>query len=147
MKYFPIALLAIVFFFFGAGCASSSTDTISDSSISPSVVLESRIVVDVPQPNDLVASPLEISGKARGPWYFEGSFVIDLVDVNGEDIGTGLATADGEWTTEDFVPFTSTMEFIAEPTADTGKLIFYKENPSGLPENDASFEVLVKFKE
>ncbi|MFZ5363952.1 MAG: Gmad2 immunoglobulin-like domain-containing protein [Patescibacteria group bacterium] len=105
------------------------------------------IRIDSPRPNTVVESPLEISGQARGTWYFEASFPVKLLDGNGAEISLNpsyiMTTED--WMTEDFVPFKATLEFIA-PTTDTGTLVLEKDNPSGLPEYDDSLIVPVKFR-
>ncbi len=103
------------------------------------------IRIDSPRPNETVTSPLEITGEARGTWYFEASFPVKLLDGNGNQLGIIPAQAQGEWMTENFVPFKATLEFIT-PTTDTGTLVLEKDNPSGLPENDDSLIVPVKFR-
>ncbi len=105
------------------------------------------IRIDSPRPNAVVASPLEITGQARGIWYFEASFSVKLLDANGEEITLKppyIMTTEN-WMTEEFVPFKATIEFSAPSTA-TGTLILEKGNPSGLPENDDSLIVPVKFR-
>lgn len=102
------------------------------------------IQVTKPVPGEEVKNPLEISGKARGPWFFEASFSIRLVDAGGKTLGTAVAMAEGEWMTEDFVPWKAVLSF--DPIdATEGRLIFEKANPSGLPEHDDSFEIPVRF--
>jgi len=105
------------------------------------------IRIDSPRPNTIIVSPLEISGQARGTWYFEASFPVKLLDGNGNNIPLSppyiMTTA--EWMTENFVPFRATLEFTA-PTTDTGTLVLEKDNPSGLPENDDSLIVPVRFR-
>src|SRR3989344_3102384 len=72
---------------------------------------ENLIVLESPLPNSVITSPLQVSGKARGTWYFEASFPIILVDWDGLIIAEGYATALSDWMTEDFVPFQATLEF------------------------------------
>ena len=103
------------------------------------------IVVDNPITNQLVSDPLTVSGQARGNWFFEASFPLILKDANGVVVAQGIATAQGEWMTTEFVPFSSTLTFIAAPTAETGELILHKDNPSGMPEYDDKLVVPVKF--
>ncbi|HCP08423.1 MAG TPA: hypothetical protein DIT25_01325 [Candidatus Moranbacteria bacterium] len=105
---------------------------------------EQDIRVFSPVPNSIVQSPLKISGEAKGGWYFEADFPIRLVDESGKEIGLAVAQAQGEWMTPDFVPFEATLNFSPSAT-ETGKLIFEKDNPSGLPENAQSFSVPVRF--
>lgn len=102
------------------------------------------VTVEAPADLDVVTSPLIVSGIARGTWFFEGSFPIQLVDVRGNEIAVGVAQAQGEWMTESYVPFSATLEF--QTDAEEGTVILKKDNPSGLPENDARVEVPVKFK-
>lgn len=103
------------------------------------------IVLTVPFSNTIVSSPLTLLGKARGMWYFEASFPVELYDANGNLIATSIATAEGEWMTEEFVPFTSTVTF-DNPVTDTGVLVLKKDNPSGDPERDDSLTLKVRFR-
>ncbi len=91
------------------------------------------ILTDNPRPNQSIASPLAVTGEARGPWFFEATFPITLVDDNGKELVRTFAEADGDWMTEDFVPFSANLTFNS-PTTKTGQLILEKANPSGLPE-------------
>lgn len=102
------------------------------------------IGVASPKSGDVISSPFTFSGKARGYWYFEASFPVRVFDANGAELGVGVARALGEWMTEDFVPFAGTVEFRTPETL-TGKVIFQKDNPSGLTAHDASVEVPVRF--
>lgn len=104
----------------------------------------SQITVTSPQPNESVASPLTITGQARGSWYFEASFPVKLVDANGNILDQQPAQAQGEWMTTEFVPFEVTLTF-ARPATSTGTLILEKDNPSGLPENDNRLEIPISF--
>lgn len=40
------------------------------------------IEVTAPLPNTTLTSPITLTGRARGPWYFEASFPIELRDAN-----------------------------------------------------------------
>lgn len=105
------------------------------------------IHIQSPRPNEVITTPVTITGEARGYWFFEASFPIMVTDWDGLIIGEGYATANGEWMTEEFVPFTATVVFTV-PT-DTpykrGTLILKKDNPSGLPEHDDALEIPVRF--
>lgn len=98
-----------------------------------------------PELNALVRSPLAVTGQARGFWFFEASFPVELEDGNGKQIAIAPATAQGEWMTAEFVSFKAVLEF-SEPSTDTGTLILRKDNPSGLPEHDAQLRVPVRFR-
>ncbi len=100
------------------------------------------IIVDSPKVNDKLPGVIEISGKARGTWFFEASFPIVLFDGDGNLVAQVAATTTKEWMTTEFVPFTAKINFNV-PKTSIGRLVFVKDNPSGLKENDASFEVSV----
>jgi Immunoglobulin-like domain of bacterial spore germination len=109
------------------------------------------IKVMSPLPMSTVTSPFVFSGEARGNWFFEASAPVTLVNWDGLIIAEGFVTADGEWMTTDFVPFSGTLEFESpykEGDPDfmkRGALIFKKDNPSGLPEKDDALEFTVWF--
>ncbi len=100
------------------------------------------VVVETPQPGDSVMSPLIVTGTAKGPWFFEGSFPVHLLDALGSELAVVPAQAQGDWMSEGYVPFQANLTFNVE-RAQYGTLIFKKDNPSGLPENDAEFRVAV----
>lgn len=103
------------------------------------------IRLDTPRPNDVIKSPLVIAGEARGNWFFEASFPVILTDANGVTIAQGIATAQGEWMTTEFVPFTATLIFKNPQYKNNGSLILKKDNPSGLPENEDNLDIPVLF--
>jgi len=97
-----------------------------------------------PTANSEVSSPLSINGEARGTWYFEADFPVRIEDANGNVLGLHYATAQGDWMTEAYVPFTSELTFTT-PTTESGFLILVKDNPSGLPEHDDQVTIPVRF--
>jgi hypothetical protein len=102
-----------------------------------------------PRPNETITSPLVITGEARGTWFFEADFPVVLVDWDGIIVAQGVATAQSDWMTEDFVPFEATLNFTVDPQAysNRGALILQKDNPSGLPEHDNALEIPIKYAE
>ena len=107
---------------------------------------ENLIQVESPGANEVISSPLIVKGKARGFWFFEASFPVKLYDDNGFLLGLKPAQAQGDWMTENFVPFSVTFPF-AVPSTPKGKLVLEKDNPSGLPENSDELIVPVYFQE
>ena len=105
------------------------------------------IRVSSPQQNEVITSPLTITGEARGTWYFEASFPVVLVDWDGLIIAEGHAEAQSDWMTEEFVPFRAELTFKAPIYKNYGTLILRKDNPSGLPEHDNALEVPVLFRD
>lgn len=106
--------------------------------------LPDLIRVESPAPNAVVKSPFVVRGEARGLWFFEGSFPVQLFNDRGLPIATAISTAQGEWMTEEFVPFVATVEFWTD--AEKGRLVLMKDNPSGLPEHAAQIEIPVRFR-
>ena len=102
------------------------------------------IVVDTPFPGSVTGKEFSVVGKARGTWFFEASFPIELVDKDGNQLAIAVAQAEGEWMTTEFVPFRGTIAF-APPVTATGFLILEKDNPSGLPEHADALSFPVRF--
>lgn len=90
-------------------------------------------------------SPLTITGEVPGNWSFEASFPVILTDWDGRIIAQAPATLQGDWMTEDYVPFTATLTFDSPTVYKTGALILQKDNPSGLPENDDAVEIGIRY--
>jgi hypothetical protein len=120
------------------------------------VDVNENIRLNTPKPNDVISSPLFITGEARGTWFFEGQFPVELRIPSKPPqavVATGIAHAQGEWTTENFVPFTATLTFdnptdFDEVLNPEHSLILElrKDNPSGLPQNDDSLDIPVILK-
>jgi hypothetical protein len=111
----------------------------------PAQASHGDIRVDLPQPNTAIASPVAISGEAKGNWFFEASFPIVVTDWDGRIIGEGHAEATSDWMSADFVPFTASVTFQTPSSGSSGAIILRKDNPSGLPENDDAIEIPVTF--
>ncbi|OGZ27417.1 MAG: hypothetical protein A2365_03000 [Candidatus Nealsonbacteria bacterium RIFOXYB1_FULL_40_15] len=134
------------------GCGShdiKETQVLPDKTISgvnPSDwhILSGDIRIFSPYSGQEVENSVDIKGEARGGWFFEADFPVKIVNEDGEVLDQKPASAQGDWMTEDFVPFSATPEF--SPNSETGKIIFEKANPSGLEENARTVEVPVVFK-
>jgi hypothetical protein len=112
----------------------------------PIVSVDGRLSVMSLHVDDLITSPLTVTGAVTGGgWFFEGSFPIKIVDGDGATIGTGVAQAQTDWMSTSSVPFTAIISFKSTQRA-TGTVLFSKDNPSGLPQNDASLNIPVRFK-
>jgi hypothetical protein len=99
---------------------SSTTDTIRVAS---------------PSHGNGVASPLQVTGTARGEWFSEGSFPVVLVDSKGRILAKGNVASQGNWQTTDFVPFSGVLTFARQQSASTGSIYFLESNPSGMAAN------------
>lgn len=100
------------------------------------------IGVIAPTSNSAVQSPLSINGRARGNWFFEASFPVKIVDKQGNLLSQTIATAEGDWMTTEFVPFTATA-FFTVTTTTPADLVLQKDNPSGLPQFDDEIRIPV----
>ena len=106
---------------------------------------DSNIYVSYPRNDDKISTPLIIKGEAKGTWYFEASFPVVLTDWDGKIIAQGVAKAESDWMTTNFVPFTVTLNFTKPSYGQNGFLILKKDNPSGLSQNDDSLEIPINF--
>jgi len=110
---------------------------------------EDLISVASPTPGQVINSPLEISGQARGQWLFEANAPVVLKSQDGHIIAEGNISAESSWMTEDFVPFSGTLKFTLPegtgPQSARGLLVIRRDNPSGQSENDMAVEIPVRF--
>ena len=105
------------------------------------------IQVSQPARGTVISSPLTLSGRARGTYYFEGSFSVELTDAEGNQLVEAPVQATGNWMTEDWVPFETTIEFTPPARGGQGYLKFVKANASGLPQHERVYRVPVRFGE
>jgi hypothetical protein len=107
--------------------------------------LSNQIVVNNITPNQQVTSPLAVTGQARGTWFFEGSFPAEVQDSNGVVLGQAVGTSSQDWMTENFIPFSLTLNFTVPAGMMNGNLVLRKDNPSGEPQNDAELIIPIAF--
>lgn len=96
-----------------------------------------NIIVDLPFPGAVTGKVFSVIGKARGSWYFEASFPVKVLDAKGDMLAQGVAQAQSDWMTADFVPFKADIK-IPDTYIGKARLVLEKDNPSGLKENNAS---------
>lgn len=99
-----------------------------------------KIVVTAPLPGAIVGNTFAVSGKARGGWYFEASFPLNVLSLTGTRLVEMPVQAQGEWMTAEFVPFSAQVTILANYKG-AATLVLKNDNPSGLPENDASISI------
>lgn len=102
------------------------------------------IIIDSPKPYQKVQIPIFVKGKARGNFFFEGTFPIRIEDENGNLITTGNIMTKENWMSEDFVSFETYFNFDKKDLK-RGFIIFEKANPSGLKENKFEIKIPVYF--
>lgn len=116
----------------------------SDEAFSVTSLKGIKIFVNHPVQNTVVTSPLKITGKAPGNWFFEASAPVMITDANGLIVGQSYIMAQGEWMTTEYVPFEGIVTF-TKPQGDHGFLILKKDNPSGEAQFDDSTEIKISF--
>jgi hypothetical protein len=122
------------------------TNTNTDTNTNPTAETQSDIVVTTPKSGQSISSPISVSGKARGSWFFEASAPVEIQDNAGHVLGQGHIQAQGEWMTTDFVPFTGSIAYTAGATTTSGFVVFKNDNPSGDPSRDKVLSIPVVFK-
>jgi len=104
------------------------------------------IRVTTPTPGSVTGKPITVMGEARGGWYFEASFPIEVRNSAGAVIATGHAEAQSDWMTGNFVPFTATVQIPASYIGEA-VLVLMNDNPSGMVENarSISFPITIEY--
>lgn len=103
-----------------------------------------EIILDDLKGGETVASPLKVTGKALGNWFFEGTLPVQIENTQGELIGMAPARALDDWQQAGYVRFEAEVPF--DPGTETrGALIIKNDNPSGLRENDKALKIPVFF--
>ncbi len=97
-----------------------------------------NVIVTSPLPGESVPQTFTVRGQARGNWFFEASFPLQVRDPENNPVGFGIAMTSDNWMTTDFVSFEGRVE--VENYSGPANLVLLKDNPSGLPENEDSVE-------
>ncbi|MBI5457907.1 hypothetical protein HY971_04255 [Candidatus Kaiserbacteria bacterium] len=139
LLFIVIVVLAWVLFAMPAR-VEAPTATSTPAVATSTQPLSARVVVTSPKANATVGNIFVVSGSAPGPWYFEASFPIKIVDKVNNFIGRGIAQAQGEWMTTDQVTFTATVTLDGTYSG-PATVVLLRDNPSGMPENDDSVSV------
>ncbi len=132
--WIPLVLILIILAYWYYGMRGTET-----------LIYKDLLKITSPRANETVTSPLLVKGEARGNWYFEASFPVKLLDGNNQVIAQTPAHAEGDWMTNEFVPFSATLQF-ETPSTPTGTLVLKKDNPSGLPQNADELRIPVRFR-
>ena len=91
-----------------------------------------KVKLDNIKEGDTVEVGFEVKGSVTGSWFTEGVFPVRITEKETNSvIITNTARADGEWETEDYVPFSFVIDAEIE---EEGSYIlrFDKANPSGV---------------
>jgi len=138
-----LVLLGVLFLYNPKHSPTAAAPSVSQSSM---VSADGHLTVVSPRAGDVVSSPLTIAGQVTGGgWFFEASFPVQVLDGDGTVLGATSAKAQGDWMSTSSIPFAVAMKFTA-PHHATGTVVLWKDNPSGLQKNNASFTIPVVFK-
>ncbi len=88
---------------------------------------------------------LKAFGSAPRGWFFEAQFPVMVRALDNSVIDRATAQAQGDWMNESPVPFIVAVQ-ISTTYHGPATLVFLKDNPSGLPQNDDSVEVPIVIK-
>jgi hypothetical protein len=102
--------------------------------------LHERIQVSYPKANASVPKQFTVTGKAPGNWFNEAQAPLLVQAEDGSKIGQAQMQAQGDWMTTDLVNFKANVT-IDMAYSGPATLVLLKDNESGLPQNDDSFEV------
>ena len=137
-----MALLGVIYYLATRSIGPTNLQT------SKPLVYKDLIKITDPVGDQGVVNPIIVRGEARGNWYFEASFPITVTNENGSILAESFAQAQGEWMTTEYVPFEGKIIITSDKVPATGSniiIIFRKDNPSGLPENNDSISLKVKY--
>jgi len=144
--------IGVILVAFGAGAylLSKTAPIDTNETTSPAITYtnasEDLIVVELPFPGAVVGKEFSVVGKARGNWYFEASFPVEVLDSRGAVIAQAPAQAQGEWMTTEYVPFYLKISFPQQTSDSSGSIVLKKDNPSGLPEHDEDLVIPIVFR-
>lgn len=108
--------------------------------------MSDTIMVSSPVPGREVGKSISFFGEARGTWYFEASFPVEVRSLTGELLGQSYASAEGDWMTTEKVPYSGTLSVTEVDTPQKAYLVLKKDNPSGLSEYDDEIKVPIVIK-
>lgn len=102
----------------------------------PKPLIETHLGVPAPtitfldlNDHDRVHTNQVITGKAPGYYFFEGSFPVTLLDINGTAFATVIATTHEDWMVTQTANFTLTLPENFSYTG-VGSILFKKDDPS-----------------
>lgn len=91
-------------------------------------------------------SPALITGTVPGSWSFEASFPVRLLDTDGNVVAEAPAQLQGDWMSDNQVPFSVTLIFDSSANnTRKGTLVLEKDNPSDLAENADAITIAIQY--
>lgn len=124
---------------------ATTTDTGSSTPITP-IDISSQVDISNPLPNSEIKSPLVVTGRLRGSWFFEATAGVAVLDSKKQVITVNPLMATTDWMTSDWVSFTGTTSYPMAYKGQSGYIQISNDNPSGLPENSKTYLIPVLFR-
>jgi hypothetical protein len=125
-----------------AATSTPAAETANPSSATYQNATEKDIFVHAPHPGQSLTQSFVVTGYARGTWFFEAVFPVEVRNKKDVVIGTAQGRADSDWMTTDLVPFTAEINLKALYNG-PATIVLRKDNPSGDPARDASISIPV----
>lgn len=137
-----IILLVALGITLGACAVQSQADDVDQKA---SLADDGQIFADQPEAGMTVTSKVLVSGHARGDLFFEAVLPVDVVDEGDNIVGEGAVRAEGDWMTQEFVPFQGEIAFTLPDgvSSAAGAVVFLLQDMSGLSEDVILFSVPV----
>jgi hypothetical protein len=140
--WLPIIILVLVAVIGGAVYVSMQT---TDDQGQPVAPPDYQITLDNLSPVDPIYSPFVLRGEARGGYFENQRFPVELQDQNGNVISRGTAVTTISTTTDEYIPFTVSLNFPDQPSNTAGQLNFLKADSTGDPARNYVYSVGVRF--
>ena len=121
-------------------CTPPTTPPKTDAPVAAAPAAAGDIMVDNVTFGARLTSPVRITGKAPGTWYFEAVFQAKLVVADGTVIAEVPAQAQSDWMTQALVPFAA--EFTFSVPADTKATLILAEDMYGSEDHPDATRVL-----
>lgn len=125
-------------------CISSDGKVFSEY-IGNRIEKQDLIVVDSPLPNQTISNTFEVTGKARGFWFFEGEISGRVLDQNKKNISSFAIMTEEKWMTEEFVGFNKIINLGTTTLPQKGFIEIIKNNQSDMREKDDSLIIPISF--
>lgn len=119
---------------------TSTSENVSTSTAPSDATLPGSVTVSSPAAGATVGQTFSVTGIAPNNWYFEAVLPIQVVDAGGTVIASTPGQAQSDWMVEGPVAFAATIT-LSSAYSGPANLIIKRDNPSGLPQNDA--EIIV----
>ncbi|KKP47245.1 MAG: hypothetical protein UR39_C0005G0058 [Candidatus Woesebacteria bacterium GW2011_GWA1_33_30] len=107
------------------------------------IIPSQAVVINNIKNGDKITSPVNISGTIDKSWTWEATFSIEILDSARKPLNSMPVSVNFENEVVSRGLFSISISFVT--TAQSGFIVVHADNPSGLPQNNKSFEIPIKF--